>query len=140
MELAQIKEVITAEFSGQKGVIAVLLYGSYAKGLARPDSDVDIAVLYSANEFIADPSKLALELWALKEKISHKLSVHVDLICLNNADPIIGSQIYRYHLPLVVNDSAALTEYFALLCSDYAELKELIRPMENQILERKYNV
>jgi predicted nucleotidyltransferase len=135
MELGQIKKILVNEFRCKKNVIAVLLYGSYAKGTAKANSDVDIAILYAV-----DGLPDIMELWDLKTSISEKLRVEVDLICLNKADPIIGKQIYQYHLPIVVNNAVGLAEYFARLCSEYAELKEFIRPMEQQILTRKYYV
>lgn len=133
MRLAQLMAVISNQFSPQNGVVAVLLFGSYAEGSATTNSDVDIAVLY---EHQCIPS--SLELWDLKTQLSQELSSEVDLICLNRADPILGKQIYQHHLPVLINDSSQLTEYFSLMCSQYMELKEFIRPMEEQILKRKY--
>ena len=132
MELSKLKSTIKEQFSGQKGLIAVLLYGSYAKGLARPDSDVDIAVLY-------EPGKAPslLNLWKFKEIIEEKLNCDVDLVCLNEAGTIISSQIYKYHQPVLVNDQKKLDKYFMYLLAAYAELKEMRRPMEDHILERR---
>ncbi|MBS0350675.1 MAG: nucleotidyltransferase domain-containing protein [Proteobacteria bacterium] len=133
MELAEIKQIIKELFLSQKGIVAVLLYGSYAKKIAKPDSDVDIAVLYDPE---ATPS--ALELWDLQYKLSELLLCEVELISLNHADPIIGIQVYKHHITVLINDQNQLSEYFARLLSDYAELKELIKPMEDHILERRY--
>lgn len=38
---------LTAELSNIEGVRAVVLGGSYARGRARPDSDIDLGILYS---------------------------------------------------------------------------------------------
>jgi predicted nucleotidyltransferase len=135
MELSRIKSIITDQFREQQGVVAVLIYGSHAKGVARPDSDVDIAVLY-------DPPHVPspLELWEFRQILDRAFPCEIDLICLNNADPIIGNQIYKHHQVILMNDSKQLAEYFARLSSEYAELKEFIKPMEDQILQRKYYV
>ena len=63
MELSALKSIIKEQFGDQPGLAAVLLYGSYAKGCARPDSDVDIAVLYEYDSVPGD-----LELWDIKGK------------------------------------------------------------------------
>lgn len=133
MELSRIKAIITEQFRQQKGVIAVLLYGSQAKGMSRLDSDVDIAVLY-AEKHVPDP----LELWEFHSKLYEIFECNVDLVCLNQVGPIISTQIYKYHVPLLVNDQRKLDTYFMYLISDYAELKELRKPMEDHILERRY--
>jgi predicted nucleotidyltransferase len=134
MKTTQLKEIIAKQFSGQKNVIAVLLYGSQAKGLAKAESDVDIAVLYRQG-YAPD----TLSFWELKEILEEKLGKDVDLICLNTSNTIISSQIYKYHQPILINDQKTLDRYFMFLISDYAELKELRRPMEEHILERKYD-
>jgi len=45
--LAELEKVITEAFAHEDDVIAVNLYGSFAKGLERSDSDVDIIVVVS---------------------------------------------------------------------------------------------
>jgi predicted nucleotidyltransferase len=42
----QIVEEIVAAVSGLAGVQAIVLAGSYARGTARPDSDVDLGIYY----------------------------------------------------------------------------------------------
>jgi len=41
-------ESATALFSGVRGVAVVVLGGSYARGTAGPDSDIDIAIYYQS--------------------------------------------------------------------------------------------
>lgn len=45
--LAELEKVITKAFAHEDDIIAVNLYGSFAKGLERSDSDVDIIVVVS---------------------------------------------------------------------------------------------
>lgn len=46
----------------------VILYGSYAKGSAREDSDIDVAVVF--NGFQGDWLKVSAKLWKLRRNIS----------------------------------------------------------------------
>lgn len=134
MELDKIKSAVVEEFQNRPGVIAVLLYGSYAKGLAKLSSDVDIAVLYAAPLHVPAFS----ELWDIKDNLEEALGCSVDLICLNNAGPIISSQVYKYHKPLLIKDKQELERYFMQLIVNYTELKEFRRDMEEHILERRF--
>ena len=47
---------------------AIVLYGSYAKGSAHEDSDIDIAVVFDG--FTGDWLKTSTRLWRLTEDIS----------------------------------------------------------------------
>ena len=47
---------------------AVVLYGSYAKGNAHEDSDIDVAVVF--NGFTGDWLKTSTRLWRMTEDIS----------------------------------------------------------------------
>ena len=47
---------------------AVILYGSYAKGTAREDSDIDVAVVF--NGFKGDWLDASAKLWKLRRNIS----------------------------------------------------------------------
>jgi uncharacterized protein len=134
MKIAPLKTIIQAIFNQHPGVIAVLLYGSHATGVATPESDVDLAVLYDYHHV---PSPMTL--WETKESIAEKLHCPVDLICLNVADTIIASQVLKYHEILLATDNKKLSEFFINTIVDYAELKQLRKPMEDHILERRWN-
>lgn len=133
MKFDQLKKIVSECFHQQEGLIAVLLYGSQAKGLAKKDSDIDIAALY-AHDYIPDPMKL----WEIQNDLEAKLNCKIDLICLNRVSTMMASQAYKYHQPLLINDQKKLDQYFMILISDYIELKELRKPMEDRILERRY--
>ncbi|CAN5119416.1 nucleotidyltransferase family protein [soil metagenome] len=55
-----------------QGIDRVRLFGSYARGTARADSDVDLIV------DLAEP--LGLAFFALQDKVSAKLGCQVDLV------------------------------------------------------------
>ncbi len=126
MKITRLKTIIQAMFSQHTGVIAVLLYGSHAAGATTPESDVDLAVLYDYHHI---PSSMTV--WEMKESIAEKLHCPVDLICLNVADTIIASQVFKYHKILLVTDNKKLFEFFINTIVDYAELKQLRKPMED---------
>ena len=50
---------------------AIVLYGSHAKGNAREDSDIDVAVIFDG--FSGDWLKTSSQLWRLAEDISYDI-------------------------------------------------------------------
>jgi uncharacterized protein len=67
-------DAVRASLAGRKDVRLALLFGSRARGVHRPDSDVDIAVVAPG----VDPAELSAEL-------STALGLEVDVVVL--ADP-----------------------------------------------------
>lgn len=63
----QYADVVAKEFSPT----AIVLYGSYAKGTANEDSDIDVAVIF--NGFTGDWLKTSSKLWHLTENISYDI-------------------------------------------------------------------
>jgi predicted nucleotidyltransferase len=57
------KDVITSD--------EIYLYGSYAKGTERPDSDIDVAVIL--NDFTGDYLEKSAQLYSIVSKIDYRI-------------------------------------------------------------------
>ena len=68
--------------------MAVYLFGSQATGEARPDSDVDLAVLFTEPVGLAD-------LVALETRFEERLDGPVDLINVGTCDPFLALEAIR---------------------------------------------
>jgi predicted nucleotidyltransferase len=132
MNSEEIQKQIITFFLEQEGMLALMLFGSYAKGNPTDRSDVDIAVFY---EHANIPNQL--DILDMKESLSEILSRDVDLICLNTANPVIGMQIYKTGKTIFNKNSTALDIFFTNLFIQYIEVKEMRKPMEEAILKRK---
>lgn len=66
-------EALRKALRGREDVRLALLFGSRAKGRARPDSDADVAVLGRD-----------LDLWRLTADLSHAAGVDVDVVDLKD--------------------------------------------------------
>jgi len=75
-----------ASFLKKRGVKSVKVFGSYARGEERPDSDIDILV-----EFKEAPS--LLEFVRMERELSEEIGVKVDLVTKNALKPHIGKRI-----------------------------------------------
>lgn len=69
----------------ERGIIRVRLFGSHARGEARPDSDVDLLVELDR--------PLGLDLFRIEEELGVKLNVKVQIV----TDASLTNRIVRRH-------------------------------------------
>ncbi|RKZ65095.1 MAG: hypothetical protein DRQ48_11945, partial [Gammaproteobacteria bacterium] len=107
-------------------VLFALLYGSLVSGVARADSDVDLAVMY--------PSPLGTDrLIRLVGEVSAVFGRPVDLVDLRQAGPIIKMQILQNGHPVIINDRSAFERFRMYTPSEYFDFKLCRRPVEENL-------
>jgi hypothetical protein len=87
--LHEIRGILSAhreELGREFGVKSLGVFGSVARGEARPGSDVDILVEYSGNMGL-------MEFMRLEQRLSVILGVKVDLVTRGALKPYIGKRI-----------------------------------------------
>ena len=99
------------------GTQAVYLFGSQAKGQAREDSDLDIAVL-TEGEF----SETAL--WEVAQQIASNIGMEVDLLDLSKASTVMQLQVITQGRQLYCADERACGEFEDRVFSNYVWLNE----------------
>lgn len=77
-------------FSGRPEIIAAYIFGSYAEGVPRPDSDVDLAVLLE--KLPGDTLKYRLDLMEETQKI---IKLYTEIIVLNEAPRLLQFQVIQ---------------------------------------------
>jgi predicted nucleotidyltransferase len=117
-----------ALLEGRFPLSALWLFGSEAQGRARPDSDVDLAALFSRP--VAPEHVLAarLDLEAL-------LGRSVDLVDLRKASAIVGRQVVQHGRLLLDRDPVDRHVFSMLLPSRYVDLKISRREAEHALIE-----
>ena len=113
-------------FSKEKDVTLAILMGSFAKGTARKDSDVDVALLFSS------PPDF-MEILDYKHRLSVLLKKEVDLVVLNTAGPVIKKQALKTGIVLLSRDNA-YEDFFVRTLNEYDDLKYYRREIEENIL------
>jgi predicted nucleotidyltransferase len=103
---------LSEELEQDPQILLAFLFGSYAGGTARANSDLDIAVYFQDGYVFKDIQTL----WSRIEKISGK---EVDLIVLNTAPPTICWAALQ-GVALTIKDDRQYLEYM-LDCSREAE-------------------
>jgi len=96
---SQLHEFLTAN-AERKGIAAAYLFGSVARGTARPGSDVDVGILYS-EEPPATLKGLSLD---LEGDLEDLLELPVQLVVLNRAPVDLVIRVLRDGKLLVDRD------------------------------------
>ena len=110
-------------------LIALYRFGSQAKGTARRDSDVDLAVL------ARDPI-LSVHRFELAQELATQLHRDVDLVDLRTASTVMRMQVLSTGACLDSQDEQARREFEMYAYSDYARLNEERREIVKGITER----
>ena len=98
---------------GDPNLVAVYLFGSVARGAARSDSDVDLAVQ------VRNPIE-GLQRLRMETELSNAIGRDVDLVVFGSASPLLKHQILAAHCRLyeadrgerVAQETAGRYEYF----------------------------
>jgi uncharacterized protein len=107
-------------------LIALYRFGSQAKGTARPDSDVDLAVLSRVA-----PSELRR--FELAQELATQLHRDVDLVDLRSASTVMRMQVISTGECLDTSNDSARREFEIYAYSDYARLNEERREILKRI-------
>lgn len=124
-----IEEALRSFFKHQKEARLVFLMGSYAKGTARAESDVDVAVLFGAPPGVD-------RVMDLKGRLEDLLRRDVDIVVLDDAGPVVGMQALKTGIVLY-GEGNAYNAFFAKTVSMYDDLKIIRREIEESVLRRR---
>ncbi len=121
------------------GVVLAYLFGSQAEGMARPSSDVDIAVLLPPSAPREQFPQARLNLTNALMDVFHK---DVDLVILNEAPPLLAHQVVKFGRILyedpVTRPATDFTVYVASRYNDTRPARDLARRyFEERLDERR---
>ncbi len=115
------KQIIETILSHYPQTQAIYLFGSYAAGQERADSDVDIALLLPP-EMAKRAGNLALS--QLHLSLSEQLGKEVDLINLRQVSSVFQKEIIMAEQKIFCADTAVADEFEMLTLSFYQKLNE----------------
>ena len=95
----------------------IYLFGSFAAGRARADSDVDVAFLPATE---ADPYAV----FEAAQELAGYMGRDVDLVDLSRASAVMRAQVIHRGERLAVADGHRVAEFEMYALSDYARLNE----------------
>ncbi|WP_100010225.1 type VII toxin-antitoxin system MntA family adenylyltransferase antitoxin [Lentibacillus sediminis] len=95
----------------------VVVFGSYAKGNARNDSDLDLA-------YYSEKTLTSYQRFLLAGDLSEKCNVEVDLVNLREVDTVFAAQIFSTGELLYCTDENVFIRERMKAYSMYAKLNE----------------
>jgi predicted nucleotidyltransferase len=119
MKREQIEAAVHAHCSQRADVVAVYLFGSRARGTARPSSDVDLAVLYREPQ---QPGLEALSL-PLEGDLEAALGVPVQVLSLNLAPPDVIHRVLRDGVLLLERDASRRVAFEVRSRNEYFDVR-----------------
>ena len=124
-----IEKALRAFFNIESNIRLAFLIGSFAKGTARKDSDVDVAILFERHPGVTDVS-------GLKEKLLLLLKKDVDLVVLDAAGPVMKMQVLKSGI-LLHSTKNAYENFFSNTLNEYDDLKFFRSGIEESVLRRR---
>ena len=98
------------------GLQLVVLFGSLAKGIAKSNSDIDLAFLYDA----------PVDAVSLTNRVSQLLRTDaIDVVDLRTASPLLKFSVMQYGQSLYERSPGAFTTFYSLAFRRYVDTKKL---------------
>ncbi len=112
---------IVANLREFRKVEAILLFGSYAKGTAKPFSDIDIAVIAK------NPDK------SIESEIASHSSNAFDVVNFHRLPLYIQFEVLKYGKPLFVRDTKSFLEKRKSVLREYLEMSDFYEKLSRRI-------
>lgn len=107
----------------------IMIFGSYAKGNTREDSDIDIA-------FFSNQKFNEYEVFTVAQQLADKLGREVDLIDINKASTVFKAQIIGTGKVIYCSDETQRMNFMMRALKEYALLNEERAVILEKIKER----
>jgi predicted nucleotidyltransferase len=108
---------------------AAYLFGSVARGAARADSDIDLAILCAGRMPASDR-------FETERALSLELDADVDLIDLSSAPTVLQCEIIMQGTRLYQRDHDRVLDFEARVLSEYAVLLESTQSLREHMRDR----
>ncbi len=128
----KLRAVVSLVVSLLKGYrpIAVYAFGSRASGEARPDSDLDLAVLLPSGTRLPVTERLAIV-----DRLQEIAGVEVDLVVLNEARLPLRFEIIRHGRVLWESNPDARTDAEDIIVRDYLDFRPFLERSFRDMLD-----
>lgn len=132
MERDSVIEALQRYFGGRTDVIAAYLFGSVARGEARPSSDVDVGVILRAGK----PKDLDAygKVVDMQSDLEEALRCDVDVVPMNQAPPDLLHRILRDGVCVRDSDTMARVAFELHARNEYFDLLPILQYYRRTVL------
>ena len=139
-------------FEKRDDVVMAFLFGSFAKGQAVYDSDVDIAVYFKPvkRRVESEEDKIYPEENQIWENVEKIIKRNVDLVILNKARPLVAFDVLQTGIPIIIKNRPLYWNFYSLIHSsaldfmefsqDYRRVKERSNSLSETDKERLFRL
>ena len=133
-ELGQYATDLENYFASLEGVVLAYLFGSYARGRAWAQSDVDVAVLLEGRP--GDHRCLDMRLEVIGGLMGILHTDDVDVLILNQPPPALRYSVLRDGIVLFCRDRQVMIEFRVGTLNEYLDFKPFLKRHGDAILEK----
>lgn len=131
LSLKEIGDRVATVCRQETTVIAAYLFGSYAKGVPRPGSDLDVALL------VKEPILDAFSLLSLSVSLHRVCSCEVDVVLLNRAGELLKREVRHSGILVFERDAEARKRFEIMGRKSYEDFLYLHRRYAQRVLYRQ---
>jgi predicted nucleotidyltransferase len=124
--------IIKSYFKQKPEIVAVYLFGSYAKGKERRTSDVDLGILLR----VADRTSVLDKRIEYMVELSKLLKKDIHPIILNSASEALIRQIFLKGKCILVNDSQKLSKFKMIMIARIADFGHYRNMMQSGFISK----
>ena len=121
---------------GNLQIIAIYLFGSFAKGTEKERSDIDLSFVFNEKFYREDPFRALQKAELFSMEISNKIHKSVDVIILNSASLSFAYHVLRKGVCLYESDTVDRILYEVTLDNKYQDFIPFIKELRDSKREK----
>ncbi|MBN1930202.1 MAG: nucleotidyltransferase domain-containing protein [Desulfobacterales bacterium] len=117
-------------------IVAVYLFGSYAKGKEKAHSDMDLAFLFDEKAYKADPFEVTGQAYVTALQIGTKFGKETDAVILNSSSIELAYEAVTSRCCIYDADSDSRFEYEARVRGMYYDFMPFLVKLRSNFISR----
>ena len=135
-DVGSLRRRLARALKSDRTVRLAWLHGSRARGTARRESDIDVAVLLDDDQ-AANPTAIKDSIWRLAGALGREVpSDRLDLVLLNRAPALLRHRVIRDGLLLFARSEAERVRFVRQTIREYQDLEPRLREHTRRRVQR----